>query len=78
MHRMPRLNSDVRLPSRLQGLYAENAHVARLVIMLRTSPLPTKEYYPTNQRYQDCHKSLISLVGKLPTKSTNRGDLVGW
>jgi hypothetical protein len=43
-----------------------------------TNGLPTTEKYPTNQRYQDCHKSLISLIGKLPTKSTNRGDLVGW
>ena len=46
--------------------------------MLLTNALPTKEYYSTNQGYQDCRKPLISLIGKLPTKFTNRGDLVGW
>ena len=49
----------------------------RGVSRLPTS-LPTKENDATNQGYQDCHKPLISLVGKLPTKSTNRGGLVGW
>ena len=33
---------------------------------------------PTNQRHQDFYKPLILLIGKLPMKSTNRGDLVGW
>jgi hypothetical protein len=46
-----------------------------------TNGLPTTEKQSTNQRYQDCHKPLISLVGKLPrffTKITKMGKMVGW